>query len=450
MVISLILLLSIAQPNFSKAAEIVNYPNEVNVSVQLASTITMTLNGEYQLLNKDTSAVTTVPKGSILTIKKGTAGVNVTYTNFNQNSVAGFDVQESVSSSTSLTKLSNGKTYRGSFWLRSNGSQIQVSNVLDIEDYLKGVVPSEMPASWPKEALKAQAIAARSYAANSMKLSDTAASQVYGGYSAEDSRANTAIKETEGMTVKYNGNTIQTFFFSTSGGRTANVSDVWNSSQSTFPYLVSVDDPYENVVCLNNTSCSYPYSKSSFANWTETFTADQLLKSFGITDTTAKITDLVLGGIGQNGEVKSVTLKTTAGDKTISGNELNVRKAFPIQNDAVYNSLYSSWFTAKLNGSTGAVSVQTTSGTQQVADLTGQVVQTASGQVVLSDSNVSIQTASGVISNTATGITSVTLTGKGWGHRVGMSQYGARGFALMGYTAEQILTHYFKGTTVSK
>lgn len=304
-----------------------------------------------------------------------------------------------------------------------------------MEDYLKGVVPSEMPASWPKEALKAQAIAARSYAANTMMLTSTAASQVYRGYTAEDPRTNEAIKETEGLVVKYNGKPIQAFFHSTSGGRTANVGDVWNSDQKYYPYLVSVEDPYE----------SSPYS-----NWSVTYSAADILKSFGFTNSSTVLNEITLSKTGANGEVRGVTVKTSSGDKTITGNESDIRKLFPLQSASHYNMLYSNWFDIKVTKAQSNLSVQTASGTVSISQLKGQTVQTSDGQIVLPDSNVSIQTASGTVTNEDTGITSVTISGKGWGHRIGMSQYGAKGFAEKGWKAEQILTHYFKGTTVSK
>ncbi|WNS75108.1 SpoIID/LytB domain-containing protein [Bacillus sp. DTU_2020_1000418_1_SI_GHA_SEK_038] len=436
-IIASFLLLLVYLPTDSKASELVNYLKEVNVSVHLATSVTLTANGNYQLSNKDTAEITEIPQGTVLTVKKDSSNVNVTFNGTSLNSVTGFDLQEKISSSTSLVRVSNGITYRGSFFLKPNGSKVEIINILDMEDYLKGVVPSEMPASFHKEALKAQAISARSYAANTLMLTSTAASQVYRGYSGEDARTNAAIKETEGMLVKYNGKPIQTFFFSTSGGRTANVGDVWNSKQEHFPYLVSVDDPYES---------------SPFSNWTESFPAETLLKSFGFTDLSAQIYDITLSKTGANGEVRGVTVKTSAGDKTVTGNESIIRNYFPLNNPQLYNKLQTNWFDIQLNGSASQnLSVQTSSGTSAIGDLKGQKVQTASGEVTLSDSKVSIQTANGVMTNEGTGnITSVTLNGKGWGHRVGMSQYGAKGFAERGWTAEQILTHYFQGTTVSK
>jgi stage II sporulation protein D len=486
------------------AVEVKAYPNKVNVSVHLASSLTMSLNTSYQLFNRDTSKTHIVPSNTVLNVKKESSGITVSYSGFSQTAAKGFDVKEIISSKqivvaktdtairkgatteydavktfkqgetadylssftnssnevwyrvstgpytgwvlassvsletfkgTPLTKLSNNLTYRGSFYLYPNGSQVQVINYLDMEDYLKGVVPSEMPASWPKEAVKAQAIAARSYASKMMTLTDSAASQVYRGYTAEDSRSNAAIEETKGVMVRYNGKPIQTFFHSTSGGRTANVWDVWNSSKEYYPYLASVSDPYE---------------KSPYSNWSETYSAATLLKSFGFSDT-AKLEEITITKKGVNGEIGSVTVKTSAGDKTVTGNESVIRKLFPIQNSSVYGYLYSNWFTMTVAKKAIDITAQTTSGTVSVPELSGQTVQTASGQITLSDSNVSIQTVSGVISTEGNGeVSSVTLSGKGWGHRIGMSQYGAKGFAENGWTAERILMHYFTGTTVSR
>ena len=436
-IFSSLLLLLVYLPTITKAEERVPYLNEVNVSVYLAASVSVSINGNYQLNNRDTGEITPIPRGTSITTKKDNGNVSVSFDGLTFSSVKGFDLQELAADNLSLVRLNNGTTYRGSLYLKPNGNSIEVINILAMEDYLKGVVPSEMPASWSKEALKAQAIAARSYAANTMMLTSTASSQVYRGYSGEDARTNTAIHETEGLLIKHNGKPIQAFFFSTSGGRTANVGDVWNSIQSNFPYLVSVDDPYES---------------SPYRNWSETFTSETLLKSFGFTDLTAQIYDVTLSKTGANGEVRGVTLKTSAGDKTITGNEAVIRKLFPMASSNLYNQLYSNWFDLQVNGAASLhdLSVQTSSGTTSVGDLKGQKVQTSNGEITLTDSSVSIQTSNGLLKNEGTGITSVTLNGKGWGHRIGMSQYGAKGFAERGWTAEQILTHYFQGTIISK
>ena len=134
----------------------------------------------------------------------------------------------------------------------TGGKAVRVVNTVGLEQYLWGVVPSEMPDTWPAEALKSQAIVARTYALTHLQngggdfdvYPDTR-SQVYGGISAESDPARDAVNGTAGQVVLYKGELAQTFFFSSSGGRTANVQDVWSSKPT--PYLVSVPDPYDTL-----------------------------------------------------------------------------------------------------------------------------------------------------------------------------------------------------------
>jgi len=144
----------------------------------------------------------------------------------------------------------DGKEYRGRLLLSSDGKKLQVVDVVGLEAYLKGVVPAEMPSGWPPEALKAQAVAARSYTlANLHKgtdfdlYSDTR-DQVYGGIAAESQAASDAITATKGQVVLWNGKVADTLFFSTSGGRTASAADATGTA---VPYLVSVTDPYDTL-----------------------------------------------------------------------------------------------------------------------------------------------------------------------------------------------------------
>jgi stage II sporulation protein D len=144
----------------------------------------------------------------------------------------------------------DGKPFRGRLVVTSDGKRVQVVDVVALESYLKGVVPSEMPFDWPAQALQAQAVAARSYAlANLTKnrdfdlYSDTR-DQVYGGVDAESPTTSDAIVATKGKVVLYNGKVADTLFFSTSGGRTASSLEATGDA---VPYLVSVADPYDNI-----------------------------------------------------------------------------------------------------------------------------------------------------------------------------------------------------------
>jgi stage II sporulation protein D len=143
-----------------------------------------------------------------------------------------------------------GTAYRGKLTVTLDGKLLDVIDAVGLEQYLKGVVPSEMPSKWPAAALEAQAVAARSYAlANLTKgrpydLYGDARSQVYGGLAAESDPASAAVDATKGMVVLYAGKVANTLFFSTSGGRTVSALEATGID---VPYLVSVADPYDTL-----------------------------------------------------------------------------------------------------------------------------------------------------------------------------------------------------------
>jgi SpoIID/LytB domain protein len=147
----------------------------------------------------------------------------------------------------------NGRGYRGSLRiLKLTAPAIRVVNVVDVDLYLRGVVPSEMPKGWAPEALKAQAVVARSYAVSRLHPSaafdlypDTR-DQMYLGIDHEAPSTTTAVNATAGQVVLYKGKVATTYFFSTSGGRTASPQDL-NPAAQPVPYLVSVPDPYDSI-----------------------------------------------------------------------------------------------------------------------------------------------------------------------------------------------------------
>jgi stage II sporulation protein D len=150
----------------------------------------------------------------------------------------------------------NGKPYRGTL-TAIGGKTLQIVNTLGLEAYLYGVVPSEMPYFWQPEALKAQAIAARSYALATRKpggafdvFGDTR-SQVYRGIAAEHGETTAAVDATKGTVALFGGRVATTYFYSTSGGRTAAIQDEWANAKPV-PYLVSVQDPYDTLSPYHN------------------------------------------------------------------------------------------------------------------------------------------------------------------------------------------------------
>jgi SpoIID/LytB domain protein len=140
--------------------------------------------------------------------------------------------------------------YRGAVVVYVEGGKLFAVNVVSLDHYLRGVVPLEMPHDWPHQALEAQVVVARSYTLatlhpqNRYDLYSDTRDQVYGGIAAEKPETNRAVAETAGRVVLWNGRVATTYYHSTSGGRTATVTDVWPRA-GFVPYLVAVPDPFD-------------------------------------------------------------------------------------------------------------------------------------------------------------------------------------------------------------
>jgi SpoIID/LytB domain protein len=218
----------------------------------------------------------------------------------------------------------DGRAYRGLLTVSTDGKLLTVVDVVGLEQYLKGVVPAEMPSKWPPEALKAQAVAARSYAlanltkAKPFDLYGDTRDQVYGGVAAESPQASAAVDATKGQVVLYAGKVANTLFFSTSGGRTVSALE---SIGVPVPYLVSVDDPYDGI--------------SPYHDWgPQLFDATQVAKQLKLSGSIADVRTVD----GPSGHVKSVTL-VSADDSTVTVTGNQLRTAL---------GLRSSWFTPAL------------------------------------------------------------------------------------------------------
>ncbi len=144
-------------------------------------------------------------------------------------------------------------TYRGSLEFRPNGSGgVYTVNVVGLDDYVRGVIAAEMPSSWSAEALKAQVVAARTYAITTdvaggfYNLYPDTRSQMYRGVAAETPATDAAVAATSGQIVTYRGAPAVTYFFASSGGYTENVEDAWPGATPD-PWLRGVPDPYDNA-----------------------------------------------------------------------------------------------------------------------------------------------------------------------------------------------------------
>jgi stage II sporulation protein D len=204
--------------------------------------------------------------------------------------------------------LEVGTPYRGQIEVAVTGKKLNAVNAVGLEDYLAGVVPREMPAGWASEALKAQAVAARSYAlahrvrGQAFDLYADVRSQVYGGIDAEDARATQAIEATAGEVLTYDGKIADTLFHSTSGGSTISAEEAFGTA---VPYLVGVDDPFSSL--------------SPVHAWGPVAVPDVTVRR-GL-----KLGAPVLGlrpVRAPSGRVSSVVVKTTVGQQTVSGSAL--------------------------------------------------------------------------------------------------------------------------------
>jgi stage II sporulation protein D len=215
-------------------------------------------------------------------------------------------------------------TYRGSLEVRASGSSLQAINVVEIEDYVRGVVSRESPASWPLEALKAQAVAARSYGLSTgirggtFDLYDDTRSQAYGGAAAETAKTDQAVSSTRLQVVMYAGKIAQTFFFSTSGGHTEN--NEFSSlgfGQPAIPYLRGVDDPYE-------ADAGSPYE-----HWKRKFSIGRMNSALHSIGLRGKLKNIAVTQRGASPRIVRANLIGTGGTTTVNGPQLRDALALP-------------------------------------------------------------------------------------------------------------------------
>ncbi len=284
-----------------------------------------------------------------------------------------------------LNTAASSKSYRGNMEFRVENGKLIVINELNIEDYLCGVVPVEAYASWPVEALKAQAVAARNFAMQRVKatrgqshnLTNDNSTQVYGGYDVETPATNQAVKETRGVVMFCRGTLIDAFFHSSSGGCTENSEDVWSG---TLPYIKGKADPYGRNASLDS--------------WQKDYTVAELIDRLGEKGYQfKKITDIEELARTLSGQrVQKIAVKGLDHD----GKPLCV-EIFNADNVRNALGLNSALFTLK--------------------------------KVYDKDKNLA----------------AVCINGMGLGHGLGMSQWGAHGMAAKGYNYREILEYYYTG-----
>lgn len=336
----------------------------------------------------------------------------------------------------------NRRSYRGAIIVRRGAGEdnFQVINQLPVEQYLYGVVPKEMPAAWPKDALKAQAVAVRSFtlalcAENRQLDYDIPfGAQVYGGFSAEQPATTQAIDETRGLMLTYNGRCIQSYYYSVSGGYTESSADAWGTAK---PYLQAVPDVR---------------TQSPQENWEKLFKPemlDQLLTQTGV-------------DIGPLDSIQLSVLKTppvAEADRSVSGRVRQVR-LIGVKGEIVLDGnrmrqllqLPSTLFDVALVSKTPK-NIETT-----ITDSYGNPVLEKKIPVAVGDQplvSLPADTQKNLRRIVRSENTFIRFSGRGFGHGVGMSQWGAKTIAEQATAGEQnvyqrILEKYYQGVTLVK
>ncbi len=327
-----------------------------------------------------------------------------------------------------------GCTYYGAFQYRRTGGNLTVSNVLPMEDYVQGVILSEMSPSWPLEALKAQAVCARTYgykkildgrhSGDGFDICNGVHCQAYGGISAMSETSRRAVEDTYGEYVWYGGMLTEPVYFSCDGGATESAGNVWNED---LPYLVGKADPYEAAVV----------DKIEKYSWTVTYTARELTDLLNQNNmSNSGIVDMRVTKTSDTGNVLAITFTDSSG-KSWTKTKESVR---------TFLGLRSSRYT--ISGGSGGYAV---AGDGTLAAIPGACVVDGTGSISQLTGNAYVIDGSGAVTQavaSASAGDTFTITGSGWGHNVGMSQWGAYSMAQSGYTYRDILQFYYTGIEV--
>ncbi len=335
------------------------------------------------------------------------------------------------------------QSYRDAWHLVDGGSGLLPLNVVDVEHYLYGVIGREMGYGWPEEALKAQAVASRSYALASRNpsakydLRNDTASQVYGGYSEEQKSGADGIKQavdaTQGQVITYNGQVILAYFHANAGGHTEDIANVWDGQSIPLKGVASPGDA--QVESIYNWEVAY--SGTDLA---------QLAQKYGGKDIgsfQALKTEQTASGGGKTVSGRVTKAEIVGSKGSVSATKDNIRSLlgglkstlFTVEQGDGSSSLWLKNGDGNLFESAQAKDLKIVGGDGQTTTLNGNEKDFA---VISAAGVVTLDKADPVVAGGE-----VVIRGKGYGHGVGMSQWGARAMAVNGDSYEEILRHYY-------
>lgn len=316
----------------------------------------------------------------------------------------------------------NERSFRGELIIINKNGRLNLINRLPLEDYLRGVVPKEIPAGWPMAALKAQAIAARTYTLANLnrhrdgefQLCATTHCQVYEGLNGENPNTDQAISETNHMVITYNGKLISAVYHDSSGGYTKDASEIWSDS---VPYLKPA----------SGWDLDSPYSQ-----WTRSFSWEELqVKLNKSYPEIGELKQLLPAAYGSDGRIIKLTLKSAKGEVVISGEQFRHSTDIPSSNikiGIVYGPepIITLWWL-------GGKDPEVISSEPAITGATTETFEPTYDSQLQNKIPIRLE-----------------IRGAGRGHGVGLSQWGAKGMAEAGYNEQQILEHFYPGATLTK
>lgn len=354
-----------------------------------------------------------------------------------------------MSSSLAQTWFKGYQYYGGFQYMRRSGNDLTVVNFVSEDLYVAGVLPYEFVASGTLESLKAGAVAIRTFSRATKKhtslgfdICNTTDCQVYRGVytNAYADKILQAVEETAGKCAYYNGSPIEAVYFSSDGGATEDAVNAWGSD---IPYLQGKTDPYEASISFPGKTWSYQVSAADLQS---------LLQRMG--KNCGTVTGFAVTKTTENGNVNEITITDANGASFVFTKD-DVR----ILQNLSGVTYMSRRFTITANGSSGG-STTTNSGEFSIYD--GNTTVTAdSVTAITANGTTTVNTPATVITSTGTqqvgqssGQTSTsdgtgwTISGGGYGHNVGMSQWGAYAMGEQGFTYDEILKFYYTGITI--
>jgi len=342
---------------------------KIGPSVSVNEKLTLKSDSEFEIITAD-GLLNTKTRSNTLDVVFDGENINInskvfTLNNFPKDGVLLINSKKPIN----VSKVN--RKYKGAICFRINNNKLDIVNNVDMENYLKGILPKEMSPSFPIESLKAQALCSRSFAINNYNkmikkgynLDDSTSCQVYHGASVETKSTNEAVESTANEVVKYDGKVASTIFGASSGGYIASANEVWGGDN--YPYLIAKEDPYSNY------EWEYELKESDIKK----------LKLYDVYDYKIEYSS-------DSNRISNITFNTKNGEIKFKGNEFRSK----IGNTKIKSTL----FNINLNN----------------------------GKIV--------------------------VTGKGYGHGVGMSQYGAVEMAKKGFDYKKIIDFYFPGTEIDK